>query len=599
MVQGLVLDRSGSGATAFIEPFAAVSLNNAYMEADAEYKEAVITFLRGLLDSLRSKAEDFMRWREFLADADETIALLQWARLCDGALPKLGADGLARLCAHHPLLLPKVRSALGLDGIGHEVVPLDLALGVDMPCLVISGSNTGGKTVTLKTVGLLATLANCGCAIPAKPGTEFPPMASLHADIGDHQTLIGSLSTFSSHIMHLKIILGQARRNGLVLLDELGTGTDPREGAALGIAILDALSSRGSWVLCSTHLGEISQWALKHPRFQNASVQFDEDLLAPTYRLLMGQPGQSRAITIAEKLGLPKPILALARKKLGRREQDWREFLRQLEAERSRLLQESDELAKAKAAVEKDMRILADREAQLMGRQEKFKEESSAKLARVLEFADAESKRLVKEMKAQQKESRKDKGPPVNPDRAGTEAKERVKVIEDIAHMELASLMPKTKPIDPKAIVVGMYAKHRGLGIKGRIASIKGKKAILETAPGRSLEAPLDGLEPLDRRMPTMDTLGGRTRVRADYSDIEGELNLIGRASDDIDLEVHRFIESALASGNRFIRIVHGHGTGRLKKAVWEALHGHPGISCVEDAPQAQGGAGATLVSLK
>jgi len=598
LVQGLVLDRSGSGATAFIEPFAAVPLNNEYMEADAEYREAVLAFLRGLLESLRSRAGDFTRWRDFLADADETIALLQWSRMCDGTLPRLGAEGFALNCARHPLLLPKVRLALGLDGIGHDVVPLDLAMGADAPCLVISGSNTGGKTVALKTVGLLAALANCGCAIPAKAGTELPPMASLHADIGDHQTLIGSLSTFSSHIMHLKMILGQARKNGLVLLDELGTGTDPREGAALGIAILDALSSRGAWVLCSTHLGEISQWALKHPRFQNASVQFDEDLLAPTYRLLVGQPGQSRAITIAEKLGLPKSVLATAKKKLGRRERDWREFLRQLEAERSRLLEESDELAKARALVEKDMRILADREAQLRHLQEKFKEESSAKLARVLDFAGSESKRLLKEMKAQQKEIL-NQHTASNPDRAGAEARERVKTIESIARMELAPLAPKVAPPDPKAIHVGMYARHRSLRIEGKVTEIKGKNAVLETAPGRSLEAPLAGLEPLDKHLSAIDRPRGRTRVRAEYADIESELNLIGRASDEVEFEVHRFIESALASGNRFIRIVHGHGTGRLKKAVREALHGHPGISVIEDAPQAQGGAGATLVTLK
>jgi DNA mismatch repair protein MutS2 len=172
-----------------------------------------------------------------------------------------------------------------------------------------------------------------------------PELATLHADIGDHQTLVGSLSTFSSHILHLKRILAQAKRGGLVLLDELGTGTDPKEGAALGIALLQALSRRQCWVLCSTHLGEISQWALRHPKFQNASVQFDEERLAPTYRLLVGMPGQSRAITIAARLGLPPYILQHAEKVLGRREQDWREFLRQLEADRVKVLEQAEELA--------------------------------------------------------------------------------------------------------------------------------------------------------------------------------------------------------------------------------------------------------------
>jgi len=594
LIPGLILDRSGSGATAFLEPFDAVPLNNEYMESDGEYREAVNAFLRDLIERLRGRRDDFIRWSDFLADVDETIALLQWSRLCDGVLPDLGGDSLTLNDASHPLLMPLVREALGLEAIGHDVVPLALVMDRRKPGLVISGSNTGGKTVVLKTVGLLASMANCGCAVPAKPGTEFPRLSSLHADIGDHQTLIGSLSTFSSHIMHLRRILGQARPDGLVLLDELGTGTDPKEGAALGIAILQALSRRGSWVLCSTHLGEISRWALRHAKFQNASVQFDEERLAPTYRLLLGQPGQSRALTIAEKLGMPKSVLDTALKTLGRQEQDWREFLRQLEAERGRLLEESDELAKAQAALEKDKRILADREAQLKRQQEKFKEESEQKLARVLDFADHESKRLVKDLKAQQKAAQ------ANADRVGMEARERVKAIESIAKQELAPVLPKPKPREHGDIAVGAYAKHSGLGVDGRIVSMRGKTAVIETANGRSLEVPVAELEPTsnalhqETRQP-----GGRTRVRVEYQAMDDELNLIGRASDDVEFEISRFVESAIASGHRFIRIVHGHGTGKLKKAVREILRDHPNIAGVEDAPQAQGGAGATVVVLR
>ncbi|MDR2697490.1 MAG: Smr/MutS family protein [Holophagales bacterium] len=596
LVPGLVLDRSGSGATAFLEPFDAVQLNNEYMEADSEYNEAVNAYLRGLLASLRSRMDDFIRWHEFLTDVDEIIALLKWSRLCDGGLPGLGADSLALHGASHPLLMPKIRETLELEPIGHDVVPLDLIMDRKRPGLVISGSNTGGKTVVLKTVGLLAAMANCGCAVPAKPGSEFPPFSSFHADIGDHQTLIGSLSTFSSHIMHLRRILGQARPSGFVLLDELGTGTDPKEGAALGIAILQALSRRGSWVLCSTHLGEISQWALRHPRFQNASVQFDEDRLVPTYRLLLGQPGQSRAITIAAKLGMPKSVLEQAQRTLGRREQDWREFLRQLEAERGRLLEEFDELAKAQATLEKDKRILADREAQLKHQQEKFKEESQTKLARILEFADHESKRLIKDLKARQKAAQIAQ---TNADRVGSEARERIKVIESIARQELTPILPKAGSVEPKSIAAGMYAVHRGLGVHGKITSIKGKRAILETSPGRRLEVHVSELEPSAKAQTTMNQFGGRVRVRAEYREIDGELNLIGRASDDVEFEVRRFVESALAGGYRFIRIVHGHGTGRLKTAVREALKDHPNIANIEDAPQAQGGSGATVVVLK
>jgi DNA mismatch repair protein MutS2 len=349
------------------------------VEADSAYTQAVHAFLRALLASLRARRHDFERWHRFQADTDEALALLRWAGLCEGILPDLGQDRLHLLEARHPLLLPAVRRALDLDPLPHDPVPLTLELDRERPGVIISGSNTGGKTVVLKTVGLLTALARAGCAIPVRPGTSVPELATLHADIGDHQTLIGSLSTFSSHILHLKTIVAQARSGGLVLLDELGTGTDPKEGAALGIALLQALSRRQCWVLCSTHLGEISQWALRHPRFQNASVQFDEERLSPTYRLMVGMPGQSRALTIAAKLGLPRFILKHAEKVLGKREQDWREFLRQLEADRSRLLEESEALEQRAALLEKDRLILARREEALREQQDRFERDAQTR----------------------------------------------------------------------------------------------------------------------------------------------------------------------------------------------------------------------------
>lgn len=595
MVPGLVLDRSSSGATVFVEPFEAVSLNNDHVEADREYLQAVQAFLRDLLEGLRARRFDFERWHRFQADADEGLALLRWSALCDGALPDLGRDRLHLLEARHPLLLPNVRSALDLDPLDHDAVPLTLELDRERPGVIISGSNTGGKTVVLKTVGLLTALARSGCAIPARPGTEVPELATLHADIGDHQTLIGSLSTFSSHILHLKRIVGQARTGGLVLLDELGTGTDPKEGAALGIALLQALSRRQCWVLCSTHLGEISQWALRHPRFQNASVQFDEERLAPTYRLMVGMPGQSRALTIAAKLGLPRSILDHAEKVLGRREQDWREFLRQLEADRLRLADETQALKEAAAAVEKDRKILAHREEALRLGQEKFQRESAEKVQRVLDFIDHESKRLVKELKEKHKATE-----PFNADRVGTDARERVKTIEQIARTELRAGAAPPRAQDVPQLREGGYARHRGLGVEGRIASLKGDRVVLETPQGRRLETRAGELEPIHRgALGSESPRRGSVRFRGDAEDIQSEINLIGRASDDVDTEIHRFVETSIAAGQKFIRVVHGHGTGRLKAAVREALKGHPGIAKVEDAPQNQGGAGATVITLR
>lgn len=596
LLPGLVLDCSGSGATVFIEPMEAVPLNNAFVEADRDYAQAVQAFLRDLLADLRARREDFTRWRALQAQADQGLALLRWAALCEGRLPDLEADPKkGRLClleARHPMLLPAVREAMGLEPLPHPVVPMNLVLEAEKPGLVISGSNTGGKTVVLKTVGLLSALAACGCAVPVREGSSFPALPSLHADIGDHQTITGSLSTFSSHILHLKEILENVHDGGLVLLDELGTGTDPKEGAALGIALLQILSRRRCWILCSTHLGDISQWALRHARFQNASVQFDEERLAPTYRLLVGQPGQSRALTIAARLGLPAQVLDHADRVLGKREQDWRDFLRELEAERTRLLEGAEDLRQQQAAAEKDREILRQREEKLRLDREAFQKESKEKVARVLDFLDHEGKRLVRDLKERQKAAA------VNADRLGTEAHERVKQLTRIAGAELAPARDQTKGSPPVEVRDGGFARHRGLGVEGRVVALKGDRVTLETPQGRRLECRLGELEPIGARE-AEPRASGRVRVRAEARDLESEINLIGRASDDVDSEIYRFVEEALAAGCRFIRIVHGHGTGKLKAAVREALRGHPGIARVEDAPQNQGGAGATVITLR
>jgi len=596
LMPGLVLDRSGSGATVFVEPMEAVPLNNAFVEADRDYAQAVQAFLRDLLADLRTRREDFVRWRDLQAQADQGLALLRWSSLCEGVLPELAADPLqGRLClldARHPLLLPGVRQAMGLEPLPHAVVPLNLVLEAGKPGLIISGSNTGGKTVVLKTVGLLSALAACGCAVPVREGSAFPALPSLHADIGDHQTITGSLSTFSSHILHLKEILNRVHDGGLVLLDELGTGTDPKEGAALGIAVLQTLSRRHCWILCSTHLGEISQWGLRHTRFQNASVQFDEDRLAPTYRLLVGLPGQSRALTIAARLGLPRQVLDHADRVLGKREQDWRDFLRELEAERTRLLEETETLRQQQAAAEKDRAILSEREARLRQERDALQKEAKEKVSRVLDFLDHEGKRLVRELKERQKAEA------VNPDRLGTEAHERIKLLTRLAEAELAPARAAAKGTAPLQIREGGHARHRGLGVEGRVVVLKGDRATLETPQGRRLECRLGELEPIGARE-AAPRPSGKVRVRAEAQELDSEINLIGRASDDVDSEIYRFVEEALAAGRKYIRIVHGHGTGKLKAAVREALRGHPGIAGVEDAPQAQGGAGATVITLR
>jgi DNA mismatch repair protein MutS2 len=287
-------------------------------------------------------------------------------------------------------------------------------------------------------------------------------------------------------------------------------------------------------------------------------------------------------------------VINAARQALGRREQDWREFLKQLEADRLKVLEESEALEARRIALDKDCRILADREEQLRAKQEKFLRTSEEKLDRVLEFVDTESRRLVKELKAHQKQAST-----LNADHIGMESRERVKTITQIAHSELKSVTPAKRPVQSNLVVrEGGYARHRGLGVEGLVITIQNDRATIKTHQGRKLEARVGELDPIVRS--EMETPArGSVRFKTDTSHLDSELNLIGRASDEVEVEVQRFVEEAISFGARFIRIVHGHGTGKLKAAVRAALRGHPSIAQVEDAPQAQGGAGATLISLR
>jgi DNA mismatch repair protein MutS2 len=312
-------------------------------------------------------------------------------------------------------------------------------------------------------------------------------------------------------------------------------------------------------------------------------------------------PGQSRALTIAAKLGLPAFILEHAEKVLGQREQDWREFLRQLEADRLRVMAEAEALEQRAALLEKDREILARREEALRTQQDQFQRDSHDKVQRVLDFLDHESRRLVKELKEKQKAGLAEAA---QADRVGNEARERIRTMDQIARAELGAAAPRRPATDLPELRVGGFARHRGLGVEGRITAVKGDRVMLQNPQGRSLEARAGELEPLFRgdlggRGDRVAPARGAVRVRADAVALESEINLIGRASDDVDLEIHRFVEASIGAGQKFIRVVHGHGTGRLKAAVREALKGHPGIARVEDAPQSQGGAGATLITLR
>jgi len=334
-LDGIILDRSHTGATVYVEPRELVLLANEVDDLRFEERREVERLLWELTLAIRDQRDPMLRTLDTLARLDCTYAKARFSLDYQMSPPEINEQGhLAVRGARHPLLVRVVERGRGGGGSAGKVVPIDYRLGEDFDLLVVTGPNTGGKTVALKTIGLLALMAQSGMHVPAEPGSLFPAYDDVLADIGDEQSIEQSLSTFSSHVTNLVRILAQAGPHTLVLLDELGAGTDPTEGAALGTAILDFLGERSAKTVVTTHIGDLKAYAYRHPRALNAACEFDQQTLRPTYRLLLGQPGNSNAIAIAQRLGLPKPIIGRARRALERSSGPDTRLIAELEASR-------------------------------------------------------------------------------------------------------------------------------------------------------------------------------------------------------------------------------------------------------------------------
>jgi len=580
-VPGIVHDKSSSGMTLFIEPEPLVEMGNELRLLQADEEREVAKILRDLTTEVVSDLPAIAQTLDAVRRLDFAFAKAKLSQDLRAFEPELNTDGVIRLRrARHPLL--------HFQGF---VVPIDFELGVNFDVLVITGPNTGGKTVTLKTVGLLTLMAQCGLHVPAAEGAKICVFRQVFADIGDEQSIEQSLSTFSSHMSHIAKMLTRADDKTLVLLDELGAGTDPIEGAALAKAILLFLHRRGAKVVCTTHHSELKHFAFRQERFENASVLFDPETLRPTYQLVIGIPGQSHAIDIARRLGVPSAVIREARQQLPRDRKEAEELITQLSEER----QAAEQL---RLEWERKLKELQLKETELRERERRLREEEQ----RILSEARRQAEALIKRVEGQAEELLKLlRKQLAAPQVLSSEIRQRIR---QLRQQLPTSILPTEQPVQSAPIdnfAVGSIVRIRDIGVVGKVVSVDadGKEVQVDVGGMKVwvASAKLELLEETPTITPTQAEVAA-VRVKKMVS-APTELNLLGKRVDEALESVEKFLDDALLAGHKVVRIVHGKGTGKLRQAIHDYLRTHPQVRAFELAPLHEGGEGVTIAYLE
>jgi DNA mismatch repair protein MutS2 len=586
-VDGVIHGSSGTGRTLFVEPLETIGLNNQLVRLREDELREMERILAEITNALRAHADDIAASAEALAEFDLIFAKAGFAREYDAVIPRFSA-GDRRLMlrdARHPLLAAILRKQ------EKPIVPISFKLDESRRCLLISGPNTGGKTVTMKTAGLLALMAHAGMPVPCAEA-EFPLLDDVLADIGDQQSIAESLSSFSGHLLHVKSMLEQATSNSLVLLDELGRATDPEEGGALGVAMLDEFRKSGAFCLASTHLLPLKLYGARTPGVLNGSMGFDETSLQPTYQLRLGTPGKSAGLDIATRLQLPEPLLAHARSVLPRMQADFQDLLGELQRQVDANAQRETELAEA---VRQANQRQAGLEQEALRREQQRQREWEKK-----------SETLVADFEARAQSMLDRLGGTSEQRKAAEQAQRLISKTKREFHEEAATTMappPETAQAAPVRLQIVEGAKVRLKDVR-EIATVRRflKNGNLEVEAGfLKMQIPREDVveivspEAAQSKLPKNVNLDAGPRWDVSYR----ELNVIGQRAEEAIEQVDKFIDSAaLASINR-VRIIHGHGMGVLKRAVAELLASNPHVSRHYAATQAEGGAGATIVELR
>ncbi len=572
-VKGIVHDRSASGATVFIEPLDILDANNRLREAELAEKAEVDKVLAELSRRVEAAADQLEATVGALAALDLILARGHFAETFDCVRPRLVTDGTIDLIhARHPLLVQQ---------LAERVVPIDVRLGEGVRALIVTGPNTGGKTVTLRTIGLLTLMAECGLQIPAAPGSAVPVVRRVFADIGDEQSIQQSLSTFSSHLRNVVATLAEAESGDLALLDEIGAGTDPDEGAALAMAVLETLLERGTLIAATTHYPELKAFALNTPGVQNASVEFDPVTLRPTYRVHLGLPGASNAFAIAARLGLERPVLDRAEAHLSELHHSLERTLREAERARTDL---AERLEGAKVTAGEAQRALeeARREA------ERIRDEARERLRRAR--AEAEDVLLQARRAIRQAEEARDRS-----SRRDLVEDARAALMEAETARDKIATAPEPRAMAP--IAVGSPVRVEGMSEAGTLMSID-ERGMAEVAAGAlRLRVPATELRPA-AAIDVAPVRSTRPDVRGSAAGLPLQLDIRGARAEEALEVLDRYLNDAAVAGYERVRIVHGKGTGALRAAVRSALAQHPLVREVATAGRAEGGDGATIVTL-
>ena len=591
---GIVHDQSATGSTLFIEPMAVVNLNNDIKQLTAAERHEVERILRAASQKIRKNDSQLMDNCEIMAEVDFAFAKANLAYEMKATEPVINANGVTRLMsARHPLLP------------ADKVVPIDIAIGDSYSMLLVTGPNTGGKTVSMKTFGLLVLMAQSGLFLPVESGSEIAVYSNIYADIGDEQSIEQSLSTFSAHMTHLVSILDKVEPDDLVLLDELGAGTDPEEGAALAMAILERLLTIKATVLATTHYSELKTFAFGREGIENACVEFDVATLRPTYRLLIGIPGASNAFAISRRLGLSESLIIRAKQLIQADHAQFEQVINQLEKEK--MLYEQ---------MNADIETRLRRAEQMEARAEAMRVELNQKKADIIRRAKDEGAALVRRMRreseeviSQLKEQFNDQG--IQKRQAAIQAaRDQINEAAGRVRPGIVSVKAFRKAVDLKTLEPGDIIYVTKLDQKGTVLSIKGKELEVQLGSLKTNVKARDCkfVEKAQKEKPANhgngSLSGGKGRGRGSSfiskaQEAHRDIDIRGMMVDEAEMVLGKFLDDSVMAGLSNVLIIHGKGTGALRKGVHAYLKRHRNVASFSFADMSEGGTGATLVELQ
>ena len=587
---GLVHDISSTGATLFIEPIGVVQANNEYIELEAKEQKEIERILAELSADVAAHREDIQWDYDALVHLDLIFARGQLSYKMDAIRPEVRRDGAIPLRkARHPLLDAK------------KAVPIDIELGDTFDTLVITGPNTGGKTVSLKTLGLLTLMAQCGLHIPAADQSAVSVYERVLADIGDEQSIEQNLSTFSAHMTNIVAILGEADRHSLILFDELGAGTDPVEGAALAISVIQHVRGMGARVAATTHYAELKTFAMTTAGVENASCEFDVDTLSPTYRLLIGIPGKSNAFAISKRLGLPDAVIESAKAQMSGESVRFEDVLTQLEAKRQALEKREQEANRLYRQREEDARKAREFREQMERAKENARGRGEAEAKRILRDARAAADEVFAELAEMRKQQAKAERT-MNANEARAELRRKLNEAEDAATRRDARQEPIPKPSRP--IRAGDLVEIPGVRQNAEVVSVGSDGTLQLKAGVLKMKAKADEVRLIEdderaakKKNPTVSIRQNADRaLRASAS---RELDIRGMETLEAESVVENFLSAAVMGRLDTVTIIHGKGTGALRKAVHDILRRNKAVKSFRLGVYGEGESGVTVVTMK